>query len=197
MQDYVDLIYIFTCPAFTFRLILMVLFHTVTIGLWFFQYVHYSGGTNKMETFPKLMRIILINRKSAKQLQKTLTWYPCLKHLNCIVKPIYWKIINSGCLLVLTLTMCCPVLKSAAVTLFSPTLFFCFFLAGSTTCKNPEESDHVRLLPWAWCVRHQWPFPAGKDTSSPVYAAVFKSAISDIGCSGTSSRITIWHAPSF
>lgn len=58
--------------------------------------------------------------------------------------------------------------------------FFFFFLAGSTTCKNPEESDHVRLLPWAWCVRHQWPFPAGKDTSSPVYAAVFKSAVSDI-----------------
>lgn len=59
------------------------------------------------------------------------------------------------------------------------------FLAGSTTCTNPEEPDHVRLLPWAWRVRHQWPFPAGIDTSSPVYVATFKSAISDVGCSGT------------
>jgi len=67
---------------------------------------------------------------------------------------------------------------------FLPLLIFVFsFLAGSTTCKNPEESHHVRLLPWAWCVRHQRPFPAGKDTSSHVYVAGFKS---DIGCSGTS-----------
>lgn len=173
----------------------MVLFHTVTIGLWFFQYVRYSEGTYEMETFPKLMRIILINRgKSAKKMTKK-HWHD-IHVLNilikCIVKLIYWKMINSGCLLVLTLTdpfyvLSCFKICDPAVTSLILLPFFLplvYFLAGSTTCTNPEEPDHVRLLPWAWRVRHQWPFPAGIDTS-PVYVATFKSAISDVGCSGT------------
>lgn len=109
--------------------------------------------------------------------------------IKCIVKLIYWKMINSGCLLVLTLTdpfyvLSCFKICDPAVTSLILLPFFLplvYFLAGSTTCTNPEEPDHVRLLPWAWRVRHQWPFPAGIDTSSPVYVATFKSAISDVG----------------
>lgn len=39
------------------------------------------------------------------------------------------------------------------------------FVAGSTVGENPEEPNHVWILSWAWCVRHQRPFPAGKSPS--------------------------------
>jgi len=48
----------------------MVLFHTVTIGLWFFQYVHYSGGTNKMETFTKLNEDYINKQKKCQTINK-------------------------------------------------------------------------------------------------------------------------------
>lgn len=46
--------------------------------------------------------------------------------------------------------------------LFSFLFFVGLFIAGSTVGENPEEPNHVWILSWAWCVRHKWPFPAGK-----------------------------------
>lgn len=87
-------------------------------------------------------------------------------------KMIFTLIVSYGCSppLYLFILKCCMIYLEIRIPSISLVYFatgvssfsFLFFLAGSSIGANLEEPDHVWILSWAWCVRHQRPLSAGK-----------------------------------